>query len=149
MPTDLHSNILVESVLKTQTVSGAAGEVAVTKIDRQGFESLEFIAALGESGDALSGALKLEFVLKEGDLSDGSDQAPVTDKTVVLGAIPDINGVVITVDADGEDGKIYSVGYVGNKRFAALVPKKTGTHTNGTPLAVIAVKGGAHIRPTL
>jgi hypothetical protein len=149
MPTDLHNNILVESVLKTQTVSGAAGEVAVTKIDRQGFESLEFIAALGESGDTLSGALKLEFILKEGDLSDGSDLTPVTDTTLVLGAIPDTNGIVITVDADGEDGKIYSVGYVGNKRYAALVPKKTGTHTNGTPITVLAVKGGAHQRPTL
>lgn len=149
MPTDLHHNILVESVLKAQVVSGAAGEVAVTKIDRQGFESLEFIAALGESGDTLSGSLKLEFILKEGDLSDGSDLAPVTDETVILGAIPDSNSIVITVDADGEDGKIYSVGYVGNKRFAALVPKKTGTHTNGVPLAVIAIKGAAHKRPTL
>jgi hypothetical protein len=149
MPTDMHNNILVESVLKTQTVSGAAGEVTVTKIDRQGFESLEFIAALGESGDTLSGSLKLEFILKEGDLSDGSDLAPVTDKTLVLGAIPDANGIVITVDADGEDGKIYSVGYVGSKRFAVLVPKKTGTHTNGTPLSVIALKGGANKRPTL
>jgi hypothetical protein len=149
MPTDLHNNILVESVYKTQTISGAAGEVAVTKIDRQGFESIEFIAALGESGDTLSGALKLEFILKEGDLSDGSDLAPVTDKTLVLGAVPDTNGVVITVDADGEDGKIYSVGYVGEKRYAGLVPKKTGTHTNGIPVAIVSVKGSAHQRPTL
>ncbi len=149
MPTDLHHSILVESVLKTQTVSGAAGEVAVTKIDRQGFESLEFIAALGESGDTLSGALKLDFILKDGDLSDGSDLAPVTDPTLVLGAIPDSNGIVIIVDADGEDGKVYSVGYVGEKRYAALVPKKTGTHTNGTPLSILAVKGGAHKRPTV
>lgn len=149
MPRDLHNNILVESVLKTQTVSGAAGEVAVTKIDCQGFESLEFIAALGESGDTLSGALKLEFILKEGDQADGSDLAPVTDQTLVLGAVPDSNGIVITIDADGEDGIVYSVGYVGEKRFAALVPKKTGTHTNGIPLAVLAVKSGAHRRPTL
>lgn len=149
MPTDLHNSILIEPVLAAQVVSGAAGEVAVTAIDRQGFESLELVAALGESGDALSGALMLEFILKEGDLSDGSDLAPVTDATLVLGATPDINGVVITVDADGEDGKCYSVGYVGNKRYAALVPKKTGTHTNGIPVAVIAVKGGAHKRPTL
>jgi hypothetical protein len=149
MPTDLHHNILVESVLKTQVVSGAAGEVAVTKIDRQGFESLEFIAALGESGDTLSGSLKLDFILKEGELNDGSDLAPVTDETVVLGATPDSNGVVITVDADGKDGKIYSVGYVGSKRYTALVPRKTGTHTNGTPLAIVAVKGGAHKRSTL
>lgn len=149
MPIDLHNNILVESVLKAQVVSGAAGEVTVTKIDRQGFESLEFIAALGESGDTLSGSLKLEFILKDGDLSDGSDQAPVTDKTLVLGVIPDSNGIIIIVDADGEDGKVYSVGYVGEKRYAALVPKKTGTHTNGIPLAVVAVKGGAHKRPTL
>jgi hypothetical protein len=149
MPNDFHNNILVESVLKTQTVNGAAGEVTVTKIDRLGFESLEFVAALGESGDTLSGALKLEFILKDGDQSDGSDLAPVTDKMLVLGAEPDVNGVVITVDADGEDGKIYSVGYVGNKRYAALVPKKTGNHTNGIPLSIIAVKGGAHKRPTL
>jgi len=149
MPTDLHHSILVEAVLNTQTISGAAGEVAVTKIDRQGFESLEFMAALGESGDTLSGALKLEFILKEGDLSDGSDLAPVTDPTLVLGAIPDNNGIVITVDADGEDGKVYSVGYVGEKRYAALVPQKTGTHTNGIPLAILSVKGGAHKRPIL
>lgn len=149
MPTDLHHSILVDSVLKTQTVSGAAGEVAVTKIDRQGFESLEFIAALGESGDTLSGALKLDFILKDGDLSDGSDLTPVSDSTLVLGAVPDNNGIVFTVDADGEDGKVYTVGYVGEKRYAALVPKKTGTHTNGTPLAILAVKGGAHRRPTV
>jgi hypothetical protein len=149
MPTDLHHNILVESVLTPQTVSGAAGEVAVTQIDRQGFESLEFIATLGESGDTLSGALKLDFILKEGDQADGSDLAPVTDQTLVLGAIPDSNGIVITIDADGEDGTVYSIGYIGDKRFAALVPKKTGTHTNGTPLSILAVKGTAHQRPTL
>lgn len=149
MPTDLHHSILVESVLKTQIVSGAAGEVAVTKIDRQGFESLEFIAAFGESGDTLSGALKLDLILKDGELSDGSDLAPVIDPTLVLGSIPDNNGIVITVDADGEDGKVYAVGYVGEKRYAVLVPKKTGTHTNGTPLAILVVKGGAHKRPTV
>lgn len=149
MPTDLHHNILVESVLKTQVLSGAAGEVTVTKIDRQGFDSLEFVAAVGESGDTLSGSLKLEFILKEGELADGSDLAPVTDETVVLGAIPDSNGIVITVDADGEDGKIHSIGYVGNKRFAVLVPRKIGTHTNGIPLTVLALKGGANKRPTL
>lgn len=93
--------------------------------------------------------MKLEFILKEGDLADGSDLTPVTDETVILGATPDSNGIVITVDTDGEDGKIYSVGYVGNKRYAALVPRKTGTHTNGTPLAIVALKGGAHKRPTL
>jgi hypothetical protein len=149
MPRDFHHNIHVETVLKPQVISGAAGEVTVTKIDRQSFECLELIASVGETGDTLSGALKMEFILKEGDLADGSDLSPVTDTTLVLGATPDSNGIVFTVDADGEDGSVYSVGYVGNKRYVALIPKKTGTHTNGMPVSIVAVKSGAQKRPTV
>ena len=40
-------------------------------------------------------------------------------------------------------GEIYRVGYVGGKRYVRVVLAKTGTHSNGTPLGAMIVRGHA------
>lgn len=49
------------------------------------------------------------------------------------------SGVVITVDAVGEDNTLYKLGYVGGKRYLQLIATETGTVS--VPMTIILVKG--------
>jgi hypothetical protein len=44
--------------------------------------------------------------------------------------------------------QIYKIGYRGNKQFSRVTITKTGTHTNGTPIGMMAVKGHPQLAPT-
>jgi len=141
---DLHTHVKSDSVLNPTTISGGAGDVTQDNlVDRQGFDSLVLLAHVGESGDTLSGSVKLDFIITEGDEADGSDQAIVDDEHVIHGVenYDTATGIFATVDDAAEDDAVYQVGYAGYKRYVGLTVTKTGTHTNGTPVGVLAVKG--------
>lgn len=138
MKRDAHNNISVVQALETIVVNNdTEGTGAV--IDTKGYEAVELVVDVGQSGDTLSGSLKLDLIIQHGDLANGSDMAAVAQSDVVgswaTGAI------FATVDADGEDGAIYRVGYVGTKRYVRLFIDTTGTHTNGTPVGAVAILG--------
>ncbi len=133
---DLHNNITIAKALETIVVnndSEGTGEV----IDLQGYESAEMIVAVGESLDTLSGSVYFELKLQHGDLANGTDMAAV--------AVGDVlgdwatGGIFETIDAPAEDGAVFSVGYIGAKRYIRLFVDVTGTHTNGTPIGAVCV----------
>jgi hypothetical protein len=133
---DLHNNITVDKALETIVVnndSEGTGEV----IDLQGFEAAEMVVNVGESGDTLSGSVKFDLILQEGEESDGSDMAAVSDADDLIGAS---SSTFQTIAAASEDGAVYSVGYVGTYRYIRLYVDVTGTHTNGTPIGAVCVK---------
>ncbi len=49
----------------------------------------------------------------------------------------------ITVDAPAEDPTLIVRRYKGSKAYVRMLGTKTGTHTNGTPLAALVLLGGA------
>lgn len=143
---DIDSKLaFVYGVNKTITTAGGAEEV---EIDRQGFEALELSVSFGASGDTLSGAVYWTVKLEHSD-DDGSGSAAaysdVAEKDV-LGATP-ASGIVVTVDAAAEDEAQYNLGYIGGKRHVKATVTPVGTHTNGTPISVIAVKALGHAQP--
>lgn len=145
---DLHNNVkfvqAVDPAVLTADTNGAT-------IDRQGFESVEHIVFAGESGDTLSGSVKLDLVLQHSD--DGSTWSDVTSAADVLVnadsgvSAPDANGIFRTIDAAAEDDAKYRIGYIGGKRYSRVQLDFTGTHSNGIPLCVAAVLGHAEQAP--
>lgn len=133
---DLHNKITVAEALETIVVNNDT-EGLGSVVDLAGANAAEMIVAVGQSGDTLSGSLKLDLILLHGALADGSDAAAVA-AADVLGSWA-TGGIFATVDADGEDGAVYRVGYRGSKRYIQLKIDVTGTHTNGTPCGAVAV----------
>lgn len=139
---DLHSNLgVVQSLDPAVTTATRVG----APIDRQGFESVEHIVSLGMSGDTLSPSVSLSLQLEESD--DGSNWSPVVNDSDVLGAHVDGGGAFALIDDGAEDGQAYTVGYVGDARYCRVQVSVAGTHTNGTPVAVVALLGHGTVKP--
>lgn len=131
--------VALEPILGNNTTEGT-GEI----IDRKGREALLLAAQIGESGDTLSGSVKMEVKIEEGDASDLSDAAAVAAEDLIVpsGYATPASGVIATIDADGEDGAVYRCAYVGKKRYVRMTIVFTGTHTNGTPISGVAIATG-------
>lgn len=130
---DLYNNIHVESVLDPIAVEATATH---TDIDLEGANSCCLLVHAGlDAGSGLSASHKLVFTLK--DSADGDTYANV--ETADMLSLTVASGVVITIDAVGEDNTLYKLGYIGGKRYLELTYTETGTVS--LPLAIILVKG--------
>jgi hypothetical protein len=139
---DLSNNLVIEnSLINAVKTAGANG----TGVDLQGFESALAVVSVGAEGDTLSSSIYFEVSLEHSD--DNSTytdcvQADIVDGTIAAG------GIWLKLDgtADGNPdtaGGQWQVGYVGGKRYVRIVLAKTGTHSNGTPISGVVVKGSA------
>jgi len=130
---DLYNNLEVVSVLDPVVVSATAPH---TDIDLAGFNSACLVVNCGlAAGTTLGSNHKFVFVLS--DSADGTTYAVV--ETADMLDLTVASGVVITIDAVGEDNSIYKLGYVGGKRYLQLVYTKTGSPT--IPLSIECIKG--------
>jgi len=142
----------LSAVMSVESATYTTDPATITGIDMQGSNAVVFYCAIGESGDTLSGSVKIDLVLQESD--DDSTYTDVTDTdnaigireiyaTPVAGAgLPDAtDGIFQTIDAAAEDSTLYAIGYRGTSRYCRVLPDFTGTHSNGCPLAVVAVRG--------
>jgi hypothetical protein len=147
---DLLHNISVVKLLQAIVVNNdTEGTPANGVIDRNGYDSCVAIAMIGISGDTLSGSLKLDVKVQDSD--DGTTWAAVTETSYIQNgsgsAAPDSNGIVATIDDAAEDDVVISVGYVGPKQYFRLLIDTTGTHTNGTPIAMLGILGHPAVAP--
>tara|TARA_Y100000114_G_scaffold38332_1_gene34007 strand:+ start:592 stop:1056 length:465 start_codon:yes stop_codon:yes gene_type:complete len=137
------SNSISPAVSLAAAVRSAAANG--TGVDLQGYESATVLVDVGAEGDTLSSTVFFEVSLEESD--DNStftdvEQAGIVDGTIASG------GIFLKLDGTtGGDpdssGGIFRVGYVGGKRYIRVVLAKTGTHSNGTPLGAMVIKGHA------
>jgi|TARA_R100000149_G_C5880899_1_gene146041 hypothetical protein len=139
---DLSNNIVpVVSIINAVKTAAANG----TGVDLQGYESATVLVDVGAEGDTLSSSVYFELSLEESD--DDSTYTDVVQADIVDGTIAS-GGIFLKLDGTtGGDpdssGGIFRVGYVGNKRYIRVVLAKTGTHSNGTPIGAMVVKGHA------
>lgn len=130
---DLYNNLEIVSVLDPIAVTTTA---TYTDIDLAGFNSALLVLNCGlDAGSGLGGSHKFVFTLY--DSPDGTtytlvETADMLDLTVA-------SGVVLTIDAVGEDNSIYKLGYVGGQRYLQLVMTVTGTVS--MPLSIECIKG--------
>ncbi|MBW2645100.1 MAG: hypothetical protein JRE23_02775 [Deltaproteobacteria bacterium] len=132
---DLHNNIEVVSILDPVVVEATATH---TDIDLQDFNSAELVINCGlDAGSGLSGSNKLVFTLK--DSSDGTTYTAV--ETADMLGVTVASGVILTIDAVGEDNSIYQFGYVGGKRYLELTYTETGTVSMPMGIEIIKSHG--------
>ena len=68
----------------------------------------------------------------------------MTSSSRVSYAAVDSSGIYATVDAAAEDDAVYPIGYTGPERYVRIVCTKTGTHSNGTPIGILALTNNIH-----
>ncbi|MDX1974463.1 MAG: hypothetical protein SFT92_02180 [Rickettsiales bacterium] len=133
---DLYHNIAVSQPLNPVVSSTTKTSSA---IDLQGFESAVVLFSVGLSGDTLSGSVYWTLKLQHSD-----DNSTYTD----IAASDNSAGVAtVVIDAAAEDEVAVVFGYVGSKRYLKALATPTGTHTNGTPIGMIALRGNATYLP--
>ncbi len=135
---DLYHNIAVSQVIDPAT---ATTTQTSSTIDLQGYDSLSVVFSIGASGDTLSGSVY--WTLKLQDSDDDSSYSDVAAAGVLNTA------ATVTIDDPTEDDTAYTIGYSGGKRYVKAVATPTGTHTNGTPMAIIALRGTPSIAPVV
>lgn len=118
-------------------------------VDTKDLGSCLFSVNVGLSGDTLSGSVFIELeVEKSTDDSAWSDCADVDIRTAVTGTN---TGTFAVIDAAAEDETLVNVemskAVFGTHRFFRVVVNVTGTHTNGTPIGVLAIQGNKGILP--
>ena len=130
---DLHNNVKCSRAISPGAILSGDGTTTSQTIDRQGFGSLEFVFI---SGVITDGTFTVHVYA--GDASDMSDEAEVTDASLLLGVAP----VFVATD----DNVVKKVGYIGGKRYARTKVVQSGSTTGGY-LSAVAVQGGAGIAP--
>jgi len=99
-------------------------------------------------GVTLSGTDKISIILQHGDLANGSDQAAVTDASLVAtinglgkdaedGDWPS-TGILKLLDAPADAPAVYRVQYHGFKKYVSVKLDFSGTHGTGTGVSITA-----------
>ena len=140
MITNLDDLVDVSQVVDAATITSDTNGASV---DLLGYEGVMFLACVGESGDTLSGSVKIELEVEESDDDSTFDDAEDADLTSSVSGTN--NGTFAVIDAAAEDDAVYTTSYRGDntkKRYVRPVINLTGTHTNGTPIGILAVRFG-------
>lgn len=107
-------------------------------IDRQGFESLTYVIAMGSLADADA---TFAVLLEHGDAANLSDATAATGDNVLGTAA--LAGFIFS-----DDDKTRKIGYVGGKRYTRLTITPAN-NTSAAVLAAVAILGGANKAPTV
>ena len=138
---DLGNNLTPVSMTAAVVASGNATTTTGSEIDLQGFEGAFVMCNSGAEGDTLASNLKYEFKLFHGDTSGSltavTSQLDVTDASIAS------DGTWLTLDDNAETPQVSGIGYVGGKRYIRIVADFTGTHSNGSPVSAMVLKGFA------
>ncbi|MBY0407041.1 MAG: hypothetical protein K2Q01_05065 [Rickettsiales bacterium] len=135
---DLYNNVLVTQVFNPANSTTTRTSSA---IDLQGFNSLSVVVCMGQTGDTLSGSIF--WTLK---LTHSNDDVSYTD----VPASEILSGVATAViNSNSLDETAYSFGYCGTRRYVKAVATPSGTHTTGTPIGMVALRGHPAYAPVV
>lgn len=133
---DLHNNIAPKRVLSPSSVADNTAQVGQI-IDRQGFQSLEYVILTGSLADA---DVTFTVLLEEGDASNLSDAAAVADADL-------LGTEALASFTFAADDKVFKLGYKGNKRYTRMTITPAG-NASAAVLAAVAILGSPTSAPT-
>lgn len=133
---DLHNNIDVKRAISPVSVADTTAQVSEI-IDRDGFESLEFVIAIGSVADADA---TFTVLVEDGDQSDLSDNAAVADANL-------LGTEALAGFQFDDDNACRKIGYVGNKRYVRLTITPVA-NASAALLSAVAVLGHPASVPT-
>jgi hypothetical protein len=135
---DFYQNVKHDQVVDPVVISADADGASV---DLLGYSRVVFYALVGESGDTLSGSVKIELEVE--DSADDSSFSDAADADLTQYVAGTNDGCFALIDAAAEDDAVYMTEYRGAARYVRPVINVTGTHTNGTPIGIVALRIGA------
>jgi hypothetical protein len=138
---DFYTNVVHDQVVDPAVITSDTDGASV---DLLGYDRVVFYALVGESGDSLSGALYTELEVEES--ADDSSFTDVADADLTVYVAGNNDGTFAKIDAAAEDDAVYMTEYRGSKRYVRPVINITGTHTNGTPIGIVALRIGAQYK---
>jgi hypothetical protein len=133
---DLHNNIDVKRAISPVSVGDNTAQVGQI-IDRQGFQSLEYVIAAGSLADADA---TFTVLLEEGDAANLSDAAAVADADL-------LGTEALASFTYADDDKVFKLGYKGNKRYTRLTITPASNASAGL-IAAVAILGDPMMAPT-
>lgn len=139
---DLYNNLGVRMAVEPQV---ATADVTGDTVDTLGYGSVMLAVPVGASGDTLSGSVKIELEVEESD--DNSTWTDVADADLHNAVTGTNTGTFAVIDDPAEDDAVYVTGYRGAKRYVRIIANLTGTHTNGTEIAGVAILGHPSFSP--
>ena len=139
---DLENQFTVSQVIDPVVVTADA---LSSVINQAGFRDVTVAVAVGESGDTLSGSVYIELELQESD--DDSTYTACANADITNSVTGTNVGTFALIDAAAEDDVVKMCKYLGNKQYVKVNVNVTGTHTNGTPIGVLALQSGENYLP--
>jgi len=136
---DFENNIAATQVLDPAVITT---DTNCASVDTQNYESVAFYAMVGASGDTLGVGLLIELKL-EVSSDDSTFAAPNAGEITHEVS----KGIFAVIDGAADDDTLYMTEYRGSKRYVRPVIDMTGTHTNGTPIAILAMRSGKNVNP--
>lgn len=133
---DMHNCCAPKRVISPVSVADNTAQVGQI-IDRQGFNSLEYIILTGSLADADA---TFTALLEEGDAANLSDAAAVADADL-------LGTEALASFVFSDDDKVFKLGYKGNKRYTRLTITPAA-NASAALIAAVAVLGHPDIAPT-
>lgn len=133
---DLHNNIHVKRAISPVSVADNTAVVSQI-IDRQGYESLEFVIATGSLADADA---TFTALVEHGDAANLSDAAAVPDAGL-------LGTEALASFVFSDDDKVRKIGYVADKRYVRLTITPAA-NASAALLSAVAILGHPAIAPT-
>ena len=134
---DLHNNIHVARAISPVSVADNTAQVSQI-IDRQGYQSLEFVIATGSVADADATFVVL---VEDGENSGLSDAAAVTDANL-------LGTELLAGFQFDDDNEVRKIGYIGDKRYVRITVTPVN-NTSAALVAAVAVLGHPNYTPTI
>lgn len=132
---DLHNNIHPTGVAVTANADNTATVSGI--IDRQGYNSLEFLIATGTLADVNA---TFTVLVQDGAAANLSDAANVSDADL-------LGTEVLAGFAFGDDDEARKIGYKGSKRYVQCTVTPAD-NTSAAPIAIIPLLGHPGSAPT-
>lgn len=133
---DLHNNIHVKRVISPVSEAGTTALVGQI-IDRQGFDSLEYVIATGSIADVDA---TFTVLLEEGDSATLTDAAAVADANL-------LGTEALASFIFSDDDKVFKLGYKGFKRYTRLTITPAA-NASAALISAVAILGDPSNAPT-
>lgn len=136
--TSLHANTGIISLLVPAVRNS---DTASSSLDLQNCDAAVIAFHLGNSADTLSGTDKIELEIQESDTDVDGDFTAVANADLTNFVTGTNAGTIAVIDAPAEDQVVVFAGYRGNKRYIRGKYNFSGTHSTGTPVGVLGLRG--------
>ncbi len=145
--TNLHSDVKVETGLVPLIRTADAVPADGSGCDTKDCDSVELVFVLGTNADTYSSTDKLELEVQEADTDLDGSYTAVANADITNYETGTNVGTVKVIDTNAECSQSYVVGYKGSKRYVRGKFNFSGTHSTGTSVALLYLKGRNRMQP--